>query len=542
MNYALDDDIIKLIFLADEDKILEIQIFCTFYEIHTISDFLKHGESARNETMFEKIIESLRKKNFKFDDELTEEELKKRNEERKRIEMENTISQKELEELLSKGLEILNINSKLRRKLERNGIENINKLISGERYLHIIKMIKKNKNSFTLKEINEIIKALNEIGLRLNMLNPLVDSININIQAILEEKEQEETREEVLKISEKPSEELLDLSQSKAEEATAATKKTRKVNTKTLENWKRKIEYLKVFKHYFGHLYVQEKLKDEGIGNWIKNRRNDYKRGKLSHEKIEELESIGMSWKGVGISSDAKEKIYRPLNIKDVTVENGILYTYYIDGTKKSTDDKEFKELLKQFREGKTDLSKVEEKLANDQIEEIMTEEAVEELLDSIVNEQEEQTETTDINPYLLMQARIEEMRAKKQAITEENESKRLLIEEYRDKLLHELDSLIQESMQLDIEINSIIGINNSIEAEEISQTSGESQETAEQIKQQIEEITEENERKKVLIQEYRKVEEELKRVQNESEELDSQITFISNQTDESKVKKLGEL
>lgn len=487
MNYTLKDHIIKLFFIADEDDRLVIHIFCTSYKIQTISDFLKQGENVRNEKAFEKIIESLKKKNLKFDDELTEKELIERNKEREKIKMENKINQKETEELLNKKIEILDINPKLRRKLERNQIDTIKNLISGATYLYIIKSLSKGNNIFTQKDINEIIKALDKIGLSLNMISPIIDSVDINVQEILEE----EAHEEIVKTESKEGKALDTVK--KQEESIKAKQKTTIVNTKAQENWKRKIEYLKVFKYYFGHVYVQEKLKDEGIGNWIKNRRNDFKRGKLTQEKIEELESIGMSWKGVGVSSDAKEKIYRPLNIKDVTVENGILYTYYIDGTVKATSDAKFKDLLKQYREGITNLSELEDKTSDEQIEEAITEEVIDDFLDSLANEQDEVIEeTTQIDSYSLMQARIEEMKAKKQTIEEENTRKRLLIEEYR-KLKIELDSLIEEEMLLDTTINNIIGISTSVIDDEISpvkspSTVSEFQESKDELKKIIDE------------------------------------------------------
>ncbi len=540
MKYLLDDDVFKLTYLfKDKNVIFEFELFCTFNNIHTISDLLKHGEKARNERALKEIIEEFKNIKLKFDDELTEKELEERNSERKRIEMESRRkrAQERVEKLLKKEIETLGLPSGINRKLRAREIYKIHELIDGSSYI----FFGQDSTIFKESELNKIIKALKEHGLYLNMLNPVTETLDVVSSVDLEPDT----------ISPEKA--------SKTEKAVPAEKRKR-------VKWEDRINYIKVFYNYFGHTLISEKFTAaDNIGKWVATTRSAWKNGKLSAEKIEDLEQTGMSKEGIGISSESKTRMLKSLNIRKITIKEKILYTYYIDGTIKSTTDEEFIKMLRgeelqETNEGIIDIpdeimeavKNSSEPYTDEEMEILMQQvfettpdeevmESTEELEDGtnikLVPEQEEHS----LDLYSLMQARIEEMMAKKQAISEENEIKRFLIEEYRDKLLHELDSLIQESMQLDIEINSIIGINNSIEAAITSQTSGESQETAEQIKQQIEEITEENERKKALIQEYRKVEEELKRVQNESEELDSQITFISNQTDESKVKKLGE-
>ena len=83
MKYLLDDDVFKLTYLfKDKNVIFEFELFCTFNNVHTISDFLKYGEKVRKESVLKDIIEELKNIKFKFDDELTEEELEKRNSER----------------------------------------------------------------------------------------------------------------------------------------------------------------------------------------------------------------------------------------------------------------------------------------------------------------------------------------------------------------------------------------------------------------------------------------------------------------------------
>ena len=144
------------------------------------------------------------------------------------------------------------------------------------------------------------------------------------------------------------------------------------------------------------------------------------------------------------------------------------------------------------------------------------------------------------------MQARIEEMKAQRIAIIEENERKQTLIQEYRE-LKIELDNLTEEGMLLDTTINNMMDISSSVIDDELSpvkspSTIAEFQETKEEIKKMIEAKKEENKRKQALIQEFRKAEEELQRVQNETEQLDSEIESIFNQNSNSKVKKLGEL
>ena len=87
MNYSLSDDVIKLKFLKDinQDKVF---VFYLWNNIHTISDLLKYGKEARRNKDLQVIVQEFKNKGIKFDDELKADELKKRNEERKKMEKE----------------------------------------------------------------------------------------------------------------------------------------------------------------------------------------------------------------------------------------------------------------------------------------------------------------------------------------------------------------------------------------------------------------------------------------------------------------------
>ena len=66
------------------------------------------------------------------------------------------------------------------------------------------------------------------------------------------------------------------------------------------DNWLKMYEFAQ--KYYWQHKDLEIKIKyvtEEGIklGMWISNQRKKYKNGKLSHQQIEMLNSIGMIWK-----------------------------------------------------------------------------------------------------------------------------------------------------------------------------------------------------------------------------------------------------
>ena len=545
MKYLLDDDVFKLTYLfKDKNVIFEFELFCTFNNVHTISDFLKYGEKVRKESVLKDIIEELKNIKLKFDDELTEEELEKRNSERKRIEMENRRkrAQERVEELLKKEIETLGLPSGINRKIRAREIYKIYELIDGSSYI----FFGKNSTIFKESELNKITKALKEHGLYLNMLNPVTEALDVVSSADLEQDA----------ISpEKPLE----------------TEKTVQVEKRKRVKWENRINYIKVFYNYFGHTFIPEKFTSaDNIGKWIANNRSEWKKGRLSSEKIKDLELAGMSKEGIGTNPQNKRRIFDSLKIKNIEVKEGVLYTYYTDGKVKSTADDVFIKLLRgeEIQETNKDIIDIPDEImeAVETSSQPYTDEEMKTLMQQVfettsdekvvesAKELEEKTnielvpeqEESPLDIYSLMQARIEEMKAQRIAIIEENERKQTLIQEYRE-LKIELDNLTEEGMLLDTTINNMMDISSSVIDDELSpvkspSTIAEFQETKEEIKKMIEAKKEENKRKQALIQEFRKAEEELQRVQNETEQLDSEIESIFNQNSNSKVKKLGEL
>lgn len=543
MNYLLDDDVFKLTYLfKDKNVIFEFELFCTFNNVHTISDFLKHGEKARNESALKDIIEELKNIKLKFDDELTEEELEKRNSERERIEMENRNkrNQDKVEELLKKEIETLGLPSSINRKIRAREIYKIHELIDGSSYI----FFGKDSTIFKESELNKITKALKEHGLYLNMLNPVTENLDIVSSVDLEPDS----------ISPEKTHEI---------EKTVQTEKRKRVK------WEDRINYIKVFYNYFGHTLIPEKFTAaDNIGKWVTIKRSEWKNGKLSNKKIKDLETAGMSIEGIGNYLETKKRLFESLNISDITIKDGVLYTYYLDGKLKSTADDVFIKMLRgeEMQETIVDIIDIPSEImeAVETSSDIYTDEEMRTLMQQVfeTTSDEEVMESTedledgtnielvpeqeDLSPdvYSLMQARIEEMKAQRLAIIEENERKQALIQEYRE-LKIELDNLTEEGILLDTTINNMMGISASVIDDEISlvkspSTIAEFQETKEEIKKMIEEKREENKRKQALIQEYRKVEEQLHNVQLESAELDSEITSIFNQNNV-KVKKIGE-
>ena len=531
MKYILDDDVIKLKHVfKDKSDIFKFELFCTFYKIHSISDFLKHGEKVRIELFLKDIIEEFKSIGLKFDDELTEEELKERNSERKRIEMDNRkkLEQEKMEELLSKSVSVLALPASIIRKLNDRAIYEIQELIDGSSFI----FFGNDTSIFKESELNKITRALKQHGLKLNMLNPVTQTLDIETTISVEETEEIDQ-----------------------------TVKRKRVK------WEDRINYIRNFYNYFGHTIIPEKFTAaDNIGKWVTIQRSAWKNGKLSAKKIKDLELAGMSKEGLGNSSESKARMLKSLNIKNISIEKGILYTEYLDGKVKSTIDEEFIQMLegKEIPAPKEDIisapSEIKEPVETSS--DIYTEEEMKTLMQQAFEQNpeeiDEETETissiesttqeepqASLDTYTLLQARIEDMKLTRETITKENQRKQKLIQEYR-KLLHELDILTQESIELDAVINNLIGIDTSATIEDTSSTKApltieEFEETKEQISQAIEEKKEENERKKALIEEFRQIEEELKTVQREKEELDSEIESIFNHDPQDKVKKIGE-
>ena len=534
MKYELKDDILVLQFPKDIDK-YEVLIFCNWNKIQTISDFLKQGSKIRSEKIFESIIEDFKKNGIKFDDELTEEELNKRNEERKEIEMNRQeIVQRRFERYVSKNIEVLHLSKTVEQKLKQHQITTIFDLITKATYTSLMT----EPNLFKQTEIREITSALEELNLSLNLIDPTKEKDKTP------EKQEPEKQEET--ITEKPEKQ----EEIPEEKPVYAEEHKEEPNPKKVKNreetWKQRLEYLTVFKYYFGHTYIIAKFKDEGMGGWIQRIRMAYNgttEKKLSQDQISSLEAAGMSWQGVGANKEKRREMLTPLNIKDIELKNGILYTYYLDGSVKSTSDKKFIELLSQYREGKIDLENEEES----QMQAPYSEETVKELLETIPEKPEESTENQEesTDMYSLMETRIKEMQAKRMSIIEENQRKQKLIDEYK-KLIDDLDTLRLEGMELDDIINSLLGIDHSYTFDEemvLPQgplTVDDYEQTREKLAQMIENQQEANERKQAQIEEYRKAEAELQSEQETSRELDSQFETLFK-TNDSRQKKIGE-
>ena len=566
MNYSLDDDIFKLSYIIkDENEIFEFGLFCSFYKIHTIGDFLKHGDAVRSEITLKEIVEEFKKIEFKFDDELTEKELEIRNSEREKIEMNNRrkIAQRRIERILKKDISALELPTSIIRKLNNHEIFKIYELIDGSSYI----LFGKNITIFKESELNKITKALQEYGLYLNMLNPKTESLDIKVPLDLEgeaettteePEEKEITTEEIVedkaenieKVEEEKEPTVIE------EEKMTKTEKTSKATKRRIIKWEDRINYIKAFYIYFGHTFIPEKFTDaDNIGKWVSNNRSAWKNGRLSSTKINDLESAGMSKKGTGSNLEAKKRKFESLNIQDIILKNGVLYTYYLDGKIKSTNDEEFIKMLngEEIAETKDDNTDIQIETTNDvkTSDEMYTDDEVKSMMQEVFNQPTEEIET-DSNIenqdsqdlYSLMESRIQEMKSQKQAIVEENTRKEELINEYRE-LKSKLDDLINESIKLDEIIQDLIGISSVTKIEEqtfikVPLTIAELQEIKDKTKQMLDEKTEENKRKQKLIKEFRDEERDLKQAQKEGEELDTEICSIFNQND-NKVKKIGD-
>lgn len=575
MNYSLDDDIFKLSYIIkDENEIFEFGLFCSFYKIHTIGDFLKHGDAVRSEITLKEIVEEFKKIEFKFDDELTEKELEIRNSEREKIEMNNRrkIAQRRIERILKKDISALELPTSIIRKLNNHEIFKIYELIDGSSYI----LFGKNITIFKESELNKITKALQEYGLYLNMLNPKTESLDIKVPLDLEgeaettteePEEKEITTEEIVedkaenieKVEEEKEPTVIEEEKEPTvieEEKMTKTEKTSKATKRRIIKWEDRINYIKAFYIYFGHTFIPEKFTDaDNIGKWVSNNRSAWKNGRLSSTKINDLESAGMSKKGTGSNLEAKKRKFESLNIQDIILKNGVLYTYYLDGKIKSTNDEEFIKMLngEEIAETKDDNTDIQIETTNDvkTSDEMYTDDEVKSMMQEVFNQPTEEIET-DSNIenqdsqdlYSLMESRIQEMKSQKQAIVEENTRKEELINEYRE-LKSKLDDLINESIKLDEIIQDLIGISSVTKIEEqtfikVPLTIAELQEIKDKTKQMLDEKTEENKRKQKLIKEFRDEERDLKQAQKEGEELDTEICSIFNQND-NKVKKIGD-
>ena len=520
MNYLLSDDVLKLKrFLGDEQN--DALLFYSWHDIRTISDLLKFGEEVRREYYFNNLVESFRRFNIKFDDELTSEELDERNRERKRIEMKEREkrAQNSFEELLLREIDGLRIPNEITIKLKQNQINTIGQLIDGPTYVLF-------QTDDILKEgqLNRIEDVLANFGLRLNMINPISGQID--------------KKEEFKKLDEEKMTKVVEKSEEKPR---------RKVDT---EKWEKQFEYLKLFSSYFGHIFIPRTFKENGgIGEWIATQRRAYRgeKGHISEEEIEKLESLGMSWKGT--NNKVKASLYHPLNISDIKVKNGVLYTYYMDGTVKTSDDEEFIKMIS----GTKTTSKVESTDDTEEIE-VLVGQAFAEIQRASSVDTETPIETTvqdnhevkSSDNYSLMQGRIAEMKAKKEAILAENDRKRELIREYR-QLIDEFETLTIEGLELDSNIRDLLGSDLESDSfdDSILQQGALTLKDFESIKKvllkRLLDKRKENERKRALIDEFRSLEAELDSVQSISDELDLELSSILGQSD-SHVKKRGEL
>lgn len=461
MKYDLKDDI-ALLTLPKEVNPLEAIMFYTWYDIKTISDFLRHGKEIREEAIFSSIIDRLKRIELKFDDELTEEELKKRNKERRKGKMTADKKEKRLERIFKKNINSLKLNPKLEKKLNSYGINTIWELLQETNYIIIYA-------NFDEAEIREIGKALASLNLRLNMFGP-------HEKNRLEE-EMEEIKEEVV-VSETCEE--------------VETPKIIPATPKTRQTWERHFEYLAAFSRYFGHTYIPEGFKEEGIGKWIMNTRSQHKNGKLSQEKSQKLDAIKMIWEGLKRGMAYRKDFYASLNIEDIRIENGVLVTYYLDGTKKSTADEEFIKILKSIREGIIpaiaeeplvtyepeetiiiEPEKVEEEMTSEtktaselpaydeaeETSEVFNEESTQRIMEiietSIIPIRKTEGERTIGISNEEIESHLSEIKAKTKELTTENERKRKLIEELKAARAEYLRQ-IELSSRLDQEIESL--------------------------------------------------------------------------------------
>ena len=328
---------------------------------------------------------------------------------------------------------------------------------------------------------------------------------------------------------------------------------------------------MKIFFNYFGHIFIPKaykipkELKDydrNGIGEWIVSQRKAYHRAKrtITPEEIKKLEILKMSWEGIGNKIELKNKYYRPLNIEDVKLDktSGILYTHYLDGTVKSTNDKEFVKMLKGEVEEKIELPKeiielmdknetISESDSYDEIRNLMKpvlenlpeDEDLEEKVES--KDEERETEVTSNDPYSLMRKRIDQMKSQRSDLLSENERKRKLIEKYYRKLVSELKELTEKGLELDGIINGLLGIENAEENVELNLSKTLDDTTGELLYSEISKKREDNQRKQELIDEFRKAETELNKVRDESDKLDYELSSLLTPSNDH-VKKRGDL
>lgn len=455
MNYKLSDDI-GVLKLPKEVNPIEALAFYTWYDIKTIGDFLKYGNEVRKEKIFVEIVERFKRIKLKFDDELTEEELKERNREREQIKMSIRKKDERINAFLEKSIDRLSISQTIISRLKGIGIETIRQLIDTSNYAYIY-------INFNEADIRRIKAALSKYKISLNMLRP-------------GEKFGEEslTEEEPEEISETKTEEVI-VSEVLEEVEVPRLIPDKKVPRKN-QSWEKHFEYLAAFSRYFGHTYIPESLSEEGIGRWIMNTRAHFKQGKLTEERIEKLEALGMIWKGV-LGSKNKEKFLATLNIIDVCVENGVLITYYADGTIKTTEDEEFREILKNIREGvipaipeeKVDETPetateeyIEPKIQYDDTESEYAIESAEEITDIEIPEDthiETVTAYSSISTSEL-ETRIREIKTQTEQLAAENERKRMLIIEYK-KAQEEYQKQIKISQELDEKLAAVNELEN---------------------------------------------------------------------------------
>ena len=68
--------------------------------------------------------------------------------------------------------------------------------------------------------------------------------------------------------------------------------------------WERSFRKAEEFYLKYGHLRItKDGGEDQPLGRWISTQRKNYKKGKLSEERIQKLNKIGMVW-DAGIDSE----------------------------------------------------------------------------------------------------------------------------------------------------------------------------------------------------------------------------------------------
>lgn len=520
MNYSLSDSIFKINFPRDVNK-YEIYIFYEWHRIRTISDILIHGDAVRNEPYMNFVINEFKRNGLKFDDELTEEQLNERNKEREKIDIQlkEIRSKEDLEELLEREINTLELPNNIINKLNQLFIHKIYELIEESSYTFI--------SLLEQPELKKLISALDKLGLRFEMKDPTTQ--------LIENKEDFGTDIKQEEIA--------------AEEEKGVVEEEKKESRRTSMN--DKIKFLSAFSYYFGHTFIPTKY--GRIASWLSNMRNRYKEGKISPTTIEKLESINISWTGLGKGKKEREKQYKLYGIKNILVRDGILITEYLDGSVKTTRDKEFIEILELSSKGELDITKKElpgdvASYEESELEEILEGINVEKQTDTSTAEmQDEQiaaeTQEQSSSRYELMSEKIEEMKATRESMEKNNSQKRELIDYYKS-LLEQLKKLTEESIELDIAINSILGLDNPEQSSDVIATSERTIDELEEIKEElvtkIAEKQRENERKQLLISQFREIEKSLQELKRESEKLDSELEELFT-AKTNKTKKRGE-